>query len=403
MIARIRRKYQLLVPEMDERRRGNGRRQKRANWAGAGCRWWPRPPACRVRRSRPACGNWIDRPRSVSPRRHACGGGERAGGLDGDRSGVAGGPGVADRTRDARRPQVPVALDLQEHPAPGRGIDAAEPSRRSPYGGRVAARSGIQPAGQPQDAGRSFASGPQCPVRVHQRQVARFLHRGQPAISVDTKKKELVGDFKNGGREWQPQGEPEEVRVHDFLDKTLGKAIPYGVYDMINNQGWVSVGIDHDTAQFAANSIRRWWHEMGRRRFPKASELLITADGGGSNSHRSRLVEGVAAGTGRRTGADAVRLPLPAGHQQVEQDRASAVQLHHPELARPAAGQPPSDRQPDRQHHDADGSDREGGPGHQPLRHRDQSQRRGTRGTAIATSRVPWRLELHDLAATKKL
>jgi hypothetical protein len=119
--------------------------------------------------------------------------------------------------------------------------------------------------------------------------VARFQKQGQPAISVDMKKKELVGDFKNGGREWRPQGQPEEVRVHDFLDKTLGKAIPYGVYDMLNNQGWVSVGIDHDTAQFAANSIRRWWHQMGQRRFPRAQELLITADGGGSNGHRSRL------------------------------------------------------------------------------------------------------------------
>ena len=119
--------------------------------------------------------------------------------------------------------------------------------------------------------------------------VQRFQKRGQPAISVDTKKKELVGDFKNGGREWRPQGTPEDVRVHDFLDKTLGKAIPYGVYDIFNNQGWVNVGIDHDTARFAANSIRRWWTQMGHRRFPRATGLLITADGGGSNSHRSRL------------------------------------------------------------------------------------------------------------------
>lgn len=119
--------------------------------------------------------------------------------------------------------------------------------------------------------------------------VRRFLDRTEPAVSVDTKKKELVGDFKNAGREWHPQGQPEQVRVHDFLDKTKGKAIPYGVYDILNNQGWVSVGIDHDTAQFAANSIRRWWREMGRRRFPQASQLLITADGGGSNGYRSRL------------------------------------------------------------------------------------------------------------------
>jgi hypothetical protein len=117
----------------------------------------------------------------------------------------------------------------------------------------------------------------------------RFDKRSQPAISVDTKKKELVGDFKNGGREWRLQGTPEEVRVHDFLDKKLGKVIPYGVYDILNNQGWVNVGIDHDTAQFAVNSILRWWEQMGQRRFPQANELLITADGGGSNSHRSRL------------------------------------------------------------------------------------------------------------------
>jgi hypothetical protein len=119
--------------------------------------------------------------------------------------------------------------------------------------------------------------------------VRRFQQRGQPAVSVDTKKKELVGDFKNAGREWHPQGKPQEVRVHDFADPALGKAIPYGVYDLLNNQGWVSVGIDHDTAQFAAQSIRRWWREMGGRRFPRARSLLITADAGGSNSPRSRL------------------------------------------------------------------------------------------------------------------
>ena len=127
------------------------------------------------------------------------------------------------------------------------------------------------------------------PFRYINKTVGRFLNRGEPAISVDAKKKELVGDFRNGGREWQPRGRPEEVRVHDFLDKTKGKAIPYGVYDILNNQGWVSVGIDHDTAQFAAHSIRRWWREMGRRRFPRASEVLITADGGGSNGYRTRL------------------------------------------------------------------------------------------------------------------
>jgi transposase len=113
--------------------------------------------------------------------------------------------------------------------------------------------------------------------------------RGQPVISVDTKKKELIGNFKNSGREWRPKGEPEEVLVHDFMDKKLGKAIPYGVYDLTENEGWVSVGIDHDTARFAAEAIRRWWKKMGSRRYRGATQLLITADGGGSNSSRCRL------------------------------------------------------------------------------------------------------------------
>jgi len=120
-------------------------------------------------------------------------------------------------------------------------------------------------------------------------QVGQWQGRGQPVISVDTKKKELVGDFKNSGREWHPQGQPEPVRVHDFMDKTLGKAIPYGVYDLTANAGWVSVGIDHDTADFAVETIRRWWCHMGRALYPDATELLITADGGGSNGSRSRL------------------------------------------------------------------------------------------------------------------
>jgi len=152
----------------------------------------------------------------------------------------------------------------------------------------------LRQAGYSLQANRKTREGSRHPDRDAQfkhinAQVRKFQNRDQPAISVDTKKKELIGDFKNAGREWHPSGEPEEVRVHDFLDKKLGKAIPYGVYDMINNQGWVSVGIDHDTAQFAVNSIRRWWKRMGRRRFPGATKLLITADGGGSNSSRSRL------------------------------------------------------------------------------------------------------------------
>ncbi len=119
--------------------------------------------------------------------------------------------------------------------------------------------------------------------------VKRFQRRGQPVISVDTKKKELVGPYKNNGREWQRKGEPERVDIHDFPDPELGKVIPYGVFDMSRNEGWVSVGIDHDTAQFATQAIGRWWKKMGARRYPNARELLITADGGGSNGSRCRL------------------------------------------------------------------------------------------------------------------
>ena len=115
------------------------------------------------------------------------------------------------------------------------------------------------------------------------------LKRGQPAISVDTKKKELVGRFKNAGRTWRPQGKPESVRVHDFLEPKKGKAIPYGVYDLGRNLGWVGVGVDHDTATFAVATIRRWWRELGHRHYPRASSLLITADSGGSNGSRLRL------------------------------------------------------------------------------------------------------------------
>ena len=121
--------------------------------------------------------------------------------------------------------------------------------------------------------------------------VAAMQSRGEPVVSVDAKKKELVGDFKNNGKEWQPKGRPEEVRVHDFIDKApdKGRVTPYGVYDLTANEGWVSVGTDHDTARFAAETILKWWKEMGRPRYPHATELLITADGGGSNSSRCRL------------------------------------------------------------------------------------------------------------------
>jgi len=143
-------------------------------------------------------------------------------------------------------------------------------------------------------ANRKTREGRQHPDRNAQfehidRSVTRQVRGGGPAISVDAKKKELVGDFKNAGRAWRPRGKPHDVRVHDFLDPALGKAIPYGLYEIGRNRGWVAVGIDHDTAQFAAATIRRWWQKLGRSRYPKARSLVVVADGGGSNGVRLRL------------------------------------------------------------------------------------------------------------------
>jgi hypothetical protein len=124
------------------------------------------------------------------------------------------------------------------------------------------------------------------------KQANRFARAGQPVISVDAKKKELVGDFKNSGREWRPQGQPEQVRLPDFADPELGKALPYGIYDISRKEGWVTVGIDHNTAALAVESLRTWWQRMGSSACPEATQLLITAASGGSNSARSRLWKG---------------------------------------------------------------------------------------------------------------
>ena len=139
--------------------------------------------------------------------------------------------------------------------------------------------------------------------------VRKFLAQREPVISVDTKKKELVGEFKNVGRELRPQGQPENVRVHDFVIPELGRAIPYGVYDLGSNTGWVSVGIDHDTAEFAVETIRRWWRWMGQKYYPQAKRLLITADAGGSNGSRLRVWK-----TEIQNLADELKIPIAICH-----------------------------------------------------------------------------------------
>lgn len=217
------------------------------------------------------------------------------------------GPGGGRQRLDKQDPELMSALERLVDPAT-RG-DPQSPLRWTCKGTRGLAEEMTQ-AGHPISAGtvatllkqqgyslqgnRKTKEGTQHPDRNAQFEhinatVERFEQQGQPVISVDAKKKELVGAFRNGGREWQPKGQPEEVEIHDFVEQELGKAIPYGVYDVTNNEGWVSVGIDHDTAQFAVQAIKRWWQTMGRPRYPHARALLITADGGGSNGSRCRL------------------------------------------------------------------------------------------------------------------
>jgi Rhodopirellula transposase DDE domain len=173
-------------------------------------------------------------------------------------------------------------------------------------------------AGYSLQANRKTREGPSHPDRdaqfryINQR-VRRFQAATQPVISVDTKKKELVGDFKNAGQEWRPKGEPTLVRVHDFLIPARGKAIPYGVYDLTRNAGWVGVGIDHDTATFAVRTIGRWWRRMGQPRYRRARSLLITADAGGSNGSRVRLWKWELQELADRTGLAITVCHLPPG------------------------------------------------------------------------------------------
>ena len=220
--------------------------------------------------------------------------------------------GCADRARAARRwpehdPGLVAALERLVDPAT-RGdptgplrwtcSSAARLSRELQEAGhRVSERSVnrlLHALGYSLQANRKTLEGKQHPDRDAQfnhinRRVRAFQRRRQPVVSVDTKKKELVGPFENAGQEWRPRGHPEPVRVHDFPDKALGKAIPYGVYDLTHDAGWVSVGVDHDTASFAVETLRRWWRRMGCVSYSAARRLLITADGGGSNGSRNRL------------------------------------------------------------------------------------------------------------------
>lgn len=166
------------------------------------------------------------------------------------------------------------------------------------------------------------------------RKVKEFQEKGQPVISVDAKKKENIGRFKNTGREWERHGHPVAVNTYDFPDKEKGKACPYGVFDMTRNEGWVNVGISRDTAEFAVESIRRWWTGMGYFKYPWATKLLITADGGGSNGYRIRLWKREIQKLSNELGIIIQVCHSPPRDQQVEQDRTSNVLFCEQELAR---------------------------------------------------------------------
>ena len=211
-------------------------------------------------------------------------------------------------------------------------------------------------------------------------QVAAFQASGDPVISVDAKKKELVGNFANTGVEWMPAGAPERVNVHDFADKDLGKATPYGIYDVTANAGWVNVGTDADTGAFAVESIRRWWQTVGQQAYPRATRLLITADSGGSNGSRLRLWKTELATLAAQAGLEITVVHLPPGHVQVEPDRAPPVQPYLDELARASADLPRSDHRDDRGRQDQDRPEGPGRPRHRHLPQGHQDQRQGHQG-----------------------
>ncbi len=224
--------------------------------------------------------------------------------------------------------------------------------------------------------------------------VTKFQRQRQPVISVDTKKKELIGDFKNAGREWHPQGQPEQVRVHDFIDDELGKVAPYGVYDVTANVGWVSVGIDHDTAEFAVQSIRRWWFEMGQPMYRQAKRLLITADCGGSNGYRVRLWRLQLQRLADELGLEVQVCHFPPGTSKW--NKIEHRMFCH--ITNNWRGRPLLSRQVvvnlDRQRHHRPRPAREGRARREHLRSRHQGQRRRTCSHQPQARQIPWRMEL---------
>ena len=240
-------------------------------------------------------------------------------------------PGGGRRRAEARDPGLVGALDeLVDPESRGdpmtplrwtckslRGLAAELGNRGHPASATLVARL-LHEAGYSLQANAKTLEGTQNPDRDAQFQhihdtAAGFLAAGDPVVSIDCKKKELVGQFKNGGKQWRPAGEPERVNVHDFMDHQLGKAIPYGVYNIGDNTGWVSVGVDHETAAFAVNTLRSWWNAVGRSTYPAATRLLINADSGGANGNRRRAWKTELAALAAETGLQISVCHLPPG------------------------------------------------------------------------------------------
>ena len=235
--------------------------------------------------------------------------------------------------------------------------------------------------------------------------IAQFKEAGEPAVSVDGKKKEQLGPYHRAGRSWRPAGDPVRVRDHDFPDAELGKITPYGVYDIAANTGFVSVGTSHDTAAFAVNALRLWWQREGSVRYPAARRLLVVCDAGGSNSCTGAALERPAGRPGGRDGAGDHRLPLPARHVQVEQDRAPAVLPHHPHLAGPAAHDQRGRRGRHRRHHHLPGPEVHRRPRRRHLPGKGQNQRSADEvpgRTRHRPARHARRVELHHPARGRR-
>lgn len=265
-------------------------------------------------------------------------------------------------------PAVDVEVDrLHRRCAAGHGA----PDKRR-HGGAAAGGDGVLVAGH-----RQAARGSQHPDRGAQfvyltNQLGEHLRAGQPVISIDTKRKEAVGQRSNGGKEYQPKGSPERVDVHDFPDPEVPKAIPFGVYDLAANEGVVVVGDDHDNAAFAVATIGRWWDMVGRVAYPGAHRLLITADAGGVQRVPGPGVEGRARPARGPRRHRHHRVPVPAGHEQVEPHRAEALERSHLQLARPTPDQPRGRRQLHRRDDEQEGLEGPGPPRDRLLPERGQ-------------------------------